>query len=389
MSMRQLAEAIKPYIIEQRRFLHANPELSKMEVETTKHIVEELQSLGVEVQTFSDITGCVGTIKGASEGPTIMLRADIDALPIQESNEVAYASKNAGVMHACGHDCHTAMLLGAANLLMAQKDKIAGTIKLLFQMGEEVGTESRRYVERGVLQDVNAIFGMHIWSLLEAGTVNIDDGERMACSDRFTIKVKGTSADIALPEQGADGILAASAIVVALQSLVTRYKTVEDTLVVSVCQMNGGNVVDSLADTVELVGTTRAFNRELREKLPTLIENIATQAASIYGCEVACEYVFGPAPLINEHIPLNELARKAAATVMGEEALVPMIKEMGAEDFSVYLEHVPGVFAFLGARNKEKGICCVHHASNFDVDEDVLPSGSALYAEFALQYLKQ
>ena len=194
MNFKELALKEESYILEQRRWLHAHPELGTKEYKTTEHIVNELKSFGIEVQVFDDITGCIGIIRGKQPGRTVMLRADIDALPIQEENDCGFCSQNDGVMHACGHDCHTAMLLAAGKMLAANKNQLHGTVKLLFQMAEEIGTESRHYVEKGCLDDVDAVFGQHVWALMDSGTVNFEDGERMACSDRFTITVTGKTA---------------------------------------------------------------------------------------------------------------------------------------------------------------------------------------------------
>ena len=387
--IKKLALAEKNYITEQRRYFHSHPELGGEEVETTKHLVEELEKMGVEVQTFSDITGCVGIIKGKQPGKTVLLRSDIDALPMQEADLTKpYASQNKGVMHACGHDCHMAMLLGAARILSSQRDAIHGTVKLLFQMGEEIGTESRHYVEKGVLEDVDAVFGMHIWALLDSGTANFEDGERMACSDRFIITLHGKSAHGSAPHEGTDAIVAAAAVVMGLQTLVSRKNDPQNTFVLTVGMMNGGTQSNIIADRVELVGTTRTFNKEFRKTLPELIGETAKRIASGYGCEAESSYFFGPAPLINEHIKLNDIARGAVQRIMGKEALVPMEKQMGAEDFSVYMEHTPGVYGFLGTRNLRKGISCAHHTVTFDVDEDVFPDGSGVYAQFALDFLQ-
>ncbi len=388
--LKKLAEQEKEYITEQRRYFHIHPELGTQEVNTTRHIREELEKMGIEVVTFDDITGCIGIIHGAYPGKTVALRADIDALPIQEADLTKeYASRNKGVMHACGHDCHTAMLLGAAKLLSAHREEIHGTVKLLFQMAEEIGTESRHYVENGSLSDVDAIFGMHIWSLLDAGTANFEDGERMACSDRFTIRIKGKAAHGSEPDQGKDAVVAAAAVVMGLQTLVSRYNAPKNTFVLTVGMMNGGTQSNIVAEEVELVGTTRTFNKEFRRTLPKIIGEMAENIAKGYGCMAESTYFFGPAPLINEHMDLNRIARSAVSSIMGAEALVPMDKQMGAEDFSVYMESIPGVFGFLGARNEEKGICCVHHHPAFDVDEDVFPDGTAIYARFAIDCLKE
>lgn len=388
LNVKKLALEQKDYITEQRHYFHSHPELGTEEYNTTKHIVEELQKMGVETITFNECTGCVGMIKGAYPGKTVMLRADIDALPIQEGDlSKPYASQTPGVMHACGHDCHTAMLLGAAKILSAHREEIHGTVKLLFQMAEEIGTESRHYVENGSLDDVDAIFGMHIWSLIDAGFANFEDGERMACSDRFTINIYGKAAHGSAPNEGVDAIVAAAAVVMGLQQLVSRKNDPQNTFVLTVGMMNGGKQNNVIADHVELVGTTRVFNKAFRQTLPDLIRNTAKSIAAGYGCDVDSTYFFGPAPLINEHRGLNDIARSAVRKIMGDDALIHMDKLMGAEDFSVYLDKVPGVYGFLGGRNEGKGICCVHHHPAFDVDEDVFPDGAAVYTQFALDYL--
>lgn len=387
MNFKEQALAEEKYILEQRHWLHAHPELGTKEFKTTEHIVNELQKYGIDVQTFDDITGCIGTIKGAYPGKTVMLRADIDALPIQEENECSFCSQNAGVMHACGHDCHTAMLLAAGKMLAAHKDELHGTVKLLFQMAEEIGTESRHYVEKGCLDDVDAIYGQHVWSLVDSGKVSIEDGERMACSDRFTITITGKSAPADKPQEGKDAVLAAANVVMALQSIVSRINVPQNTLVVTTGMMNGGSGEAVVADKVELVGTVRTFNKAFRNGMPQMIEDIAQKAALVYGCEVSSTYFFGPAPLINEHHELNEIARNAAVKIMGEEALCHLDKMTGAEDFSVFMEKTKGVYGFIGVRNLAKGLNCVHHHPKFVVDEDQLKYGAAIYAQFAYDYL--
>ena len=380
----------KDYIIGLRRWFHAHPELGGCEKETTRRIADALREDGIEVTTFDDITGCIGTLRGALPGPTVMLRADIDALPIQEADTTKpYASQNPGVMHACGHDCHTAMLLGAARLLAAHRDEIRGTVKFLFQMAEEIGTESRHYVEKGCLDGVDAIYGMHIWSLLPSGTFNLEDGPRMASSDRFTIRIHGKASHGSAPHQGRDAILAAAAVVMALQSLVSRVNDPQNTFVLTTGVMNGGTRDNIVAAEAELVGTTRTFDKEFRKTIPELIRRAAEAAAEAYSCTADCTYFFGPAPLINAHRELNDIARRAAKEILGPDALVPMERQMGAEDFSVYMDAAPGLYGQLGCRNEAKGITSPHHSDTFDVDEDVLPLGAALYAQFALDFLDQ
>ena len=379
------AKALNDYVLSLRHYFHSHPELGTEEVNTTKRIVAELDKLGVEVLTFPDITGCIGTIRGKGQGKTVMLRADIDALPIQENNHgQTYLSQKEGVMHACGHDCHTAMLLGAAKLLMAHRQEFTGEVQLLFQMAEELGTESRHYVEKGCLKNIDGIFGMHVWALLESGTANFADGERMACSDRITLKIK---ADKDTLDIKTDPLLAAAEVVTGLQSLVSQDNPYGNSLVLTIGAMNSSG--EGRNQEVVLVGTTRTFNKALRKNLPSLIERKARGLAQAHGCDVESTYFFGPAPLINDNLELNALARGAAQKILGDKALVDYAKQMGAEDFSVYMEEIPGVYGFLGVRNGSKGICCVHHHPDFDVDEEVLTDGAAIYAQFALDYLAQ
>lgn len=387
MSIREAAKALEPDIIAYRRHFHAHPELGEKEVETTRFIKAELEKMGIPVQTFDDITGCIGTIEGGLPGRTVMLRADIDALPIQENPGKEYCSQNPGVMHACGHDCHTAMLLGAARILNEQKATLKGTVKLLFQMAEELGRRSEKYVERGALEGVDAIFGMHVWSAMDIGTANFEAGERMACSDRFTIQIHGKAAHGSAPHMGHDAIVAASAAVMALQSITSRVKDPLDGLVVTVGMMNGGTKENIICDHVELVGTVRSFNRQFRSEMPKRIEKLVKSVVEAYDCAETCDYYFGPSPLNNDHDNLTRLAQQAAKKELGEDCLKHLKKMTGAEDFSVYMEHVPGVYGFIGFRNPAKGIECVHHHPAFDVDESVLCHGTGIYAQFAVDYL--
>lgn len=387
MNVKELAKEQESYVIQCRHYLHSHPELSTKEVNTTRFIKEELEKMGVEVQEFGGITGCVGTIKGDKPGKTVMLRADIDALPITENPGKSYCSLNPGVMHACGHDCHTSMLLGAAKILSAHRDEIHGTVKLIFQMAEEIGRKSEEYVKRGALEGVDAIFGMHIWSAVPAGKVNFESGERMACSDRFTIKIHGKSSHGSAPHEGKDAIIAGAAAIQALQTIPSRINNPFNALVVTVGIFNGGTKENIIADQAELTGTVRAFNREFRNSMPEVIKSVVEPVVKGYGCSAEVDYYFGPSPLINDHEDLVQIARGAASKEMGEDALIPLKKMTGAEDFSVYMETVPGVFGYLGCRNEEKGIIAAHHHPAFDVDEDVLYHGTGIYVQFALDYL--
>jgi amidohydrolase len=389
MNIQELAKEQENYVIACRRYLHQHPELGTKEVETTRFIREELEKMGIPVQVFDDITGCIGTIEGGQPGRTLMLRADIDALPIQEKPGKSYCSENPGVMHACGHDCHTAMLLGAAKILNEHKSEFKGTVKLIFQMAEEIGRKSEEYVKRGALEGVDAIFGMHVWSQLDIGYANFEAGERMACSDRFTIQIRGKASHGSAPHLGKDAILAAAASVMALQTLPSRINDPLDSLVVTVGMMNGGTKENIICDHVELVGTVRAFNRDFRNSMPERIRAIVENVAAGYGCTAECDYYFGPSPLINDHEKLVEIAQNAAKKELGDDCLRHLDKMTGAEDFSVYMENIPGIYGFLGFRNPEKGFVCSHHHPEFDVDESILSHGTGIYVQFAVDYLNK
>lgn len=388
MNIKALAKEQENYIISCRRHLHQYPEVGMQEVETTKYIVSKLTEMGIEVQTFNDITGCIGTIKGGKEGKTVMLRADIDALPITELPGKDYCSKNEGVMHACGHDCHTAMLLGAAKILNDNKDKLCGTVKLIFQMAEEIGRKSEEYVKRGALEGVDAIFGMHVWPSIDVGKASFESGDRMACSDRFTINIHGTAAHGSAPNQGKDAIMAGAASIMALQTIASRQMNPLDALVVTVGMFNGGTKLNIICDNAEIVGTVRTFDREFRNNMPQTIADVVNNTVAAYGCTADLDYYFGPSPLINDNLELVKLAQGAAKKSISDDCLTSITKMMGAEDFSVYTEHIPGVYGYLGIRNPEKGIDCIAHHPGFEVDEDVLYNGAAIYAQFAVDFLE-
>ncbi len=389
MSIHDLALKYEPYVISTRRAIHEHPELGLKEFETTKLIVRELESLGIEVQTFEGITGCVGIIRGGKPGRTVMLRADIDALPMDEADKTkSYCSKVPGVMHACGHDCHTAMLLGAAHILVEKKDELCGTVKLLFQMAEEIAKYSEEYIKRGALRDVDAIFGMHIWNNLSVGEINFEYGERMACSDKFTITIKGEAAHGSTPHLGKDAIAAAANCIMNLQMIPGRINNAQQSMVLTVGMVNGGTKNNIIADHVEIVGGVRAFDNDQRKFVAERIEKIAEESAAVLGCEAECDYFFGCSPVVNRDRALVDLAVKVGREVVGENAQVPLKKMGGAEDFSEYMKETRAVFGYLGSRNEAKGITAPHHSVDFDVDEDVLKDGMEIYARFAMEFLE-
>ena len=389
MDIRALAENYSDYIIARRRYYHQHPELSFKEWETTKALVEDMKALGItDIQTFEDYPGLIATLDTGKPGRTVMLRADIDALPVHEKTGLPFASQNEGVMHACGHDNHIAMLLGAAKILSEHRDEIpCGKVKFIFQAAEEVGYGSRYYVEHNLLDGVDAIFGMHIWATLDAPFVSVDPGNRMASMDNFTIKVRGLQSHGSAPQDGHDAIVAASAIVLALQTFVSRVNNPTNPLVLSVGKFHGGAMYNIICPEVELVGTIRTYSRELRKVMEAKLRQIIESTAAAHFCEA--ELIFSPMlpAVINDNAELNEVAQNAALKLFGHEGVKEFGALMGSEDFALFMDKVPGFFAFLGTRNVAKGLTATNHNEKFTSDEDVLFRGSALAAQFAVDFL--
>lgn len=373
-------------VIDHRRWLHAHPELPFEEKETTAYIIKALESFGIEVISFPDYYGAIGVIKGAHPGKTVMLRADIDALPIEEHSGEEFAATG-GCMHACGHDCHTAMLLGAARMLAERCGELRGTVKLLFQSAEEGFTGARYYADKGYLDGVDALFGMHVWGNLDAPRINIQDGPRMASCDTFTIRVNGRGAHGSTPHLAKDPIVAASSIIMNLQTFVSRNYDPLDPVVITVGTVRSGSQFNIIPETAEMEGTVRTFSRELLPSIEPGMRRIIESTAEALGCtaELIVEHI--DTPIINSDIHLNDIARNAATKLFGEDALAPMAETMGADDFSYLLEKAPGLYAFVGCLNEEKGIIYPNHSDKFRVDEVILHRGAALYAQFAHDFL--
>jgi len=387
MNIQELSKKYAQYVVDMRREFHMNPEISMHEERTARRIAEELTKMGIPCKPIAG-TGVLGIIKGNHEGKTIALRADIDALEITEKNNVEYKSQTDGVMHACGHDCHAAMLLGAAAILNEIKDEIKGTVKLMFQPGEEVAQGAKKMIEEGALDGVDEVFGMHVMGHLPAGKIAIGAGARMASADSFKITVKGTGGHGSMPNLAVDALLAASAIVMNLQSIASREVSPMDTVVVSVGKLISGTRFNIIADEAVMEGTTRCFSYEVRDKLPEMIKRIAESTAATYRAKAELEYKLLTAPTINDE-KSTERVEKSIKKIMSEDAVIEMQKMPGAEDFSEYLEKVPGTFVLVGTANEAKNTCFANHNPNFDVDEDMLHYGSALYTQYATDYLNE
>ena len=389
MDIKEKAENIKDYIIEMRRHFHQNPELSPEEFETTKKIVNELEKMGIEVSTFKDgLTGCIGTIKGAKEGKTLLLRADIDALSVHEKTNLEFASRVDGKMHACGHDCHAAMLLGVAKILSEMKDKFSGNIKLFFQAAEEIGLGAKLSIEQGVMDNVDACYGVHVTPRFESPKINMQYGERMAATDVFKLTVEGTSSHGSSPHLGHDAIVASAAIITALQTIVSRINNPLKPAVVTIGTIKGGQRFNIIANEVIMEGNVRTFDEIFRKEIETHIREIAESVAKAHSCTAKLEYRYGTGVVLNKDKNLVDIAQNAVKKLYGEDSLVEMEKITGGEDFSLLMEKAPGIFGYIGTRNtKVPGSEKINHHECFTVDEDALIRGTAVAAQFALDYL--
>ena len=382
------AAELKDEIIAHRHYLHQHAELSFQEKETTAYLVEQLTKLGIPVQSFDDYTGCIATIQGGQPGKTVLLRADIDALPIQENSGVEFESIHPGVMHACGHDCHASMLLGAAQLLWEQREQLKGTVKLLFQAAEEVFVGSHYYWDKGYLSDVDAAMGMHVWPTVDSGKLCVQDGPLMASCDNFKITVHGVSAHGSQPHNGRDAIVAASAIICNLQTIVSRINDPLNSLVVSVGTIKAGTQFNIITDTAVMEGTVRAHTAEGRGLVEENMRRIVDATALAMGCTAEIEYNYLEPPVRNDDLALNKIAREAAKNLYGEDVLRSTALATGSEDFSYIMEKIPSsMFVFLGCRDEETDCVYPVHNEKFKINENILPVGAAEYAQFAADYL--
>jgi len=385
MKVKELVEKNKDEIISWRREFHENPELSWEEIRTGNRVCEELTKLNIKIKRVAK-TGVLGILKGDKPGKTVALRSDMDALPIQEANNIPYKSKKEGIMHACGHDGHTAMLLGAAKILKQMRDKIKGTIIFIFQPAEEKAQGASKIIEEGAVKGIDAILGIHLWADLPVGKVFLEPGPRMASTATFKITIKGKGGHGSMPHQGVDAITAASAVVMNLQSIVSREISPLDPAVVTIGKFNGGEAWNILCDKVILEGTTRCFNNQIINKFPIIIERIIKRTAEAYRAEGKLEYTLLTPVLIND-LNLSNISSQALIKNFGEESVVKLEKTMGGEDFASYTQEIPSIFALVGARNEDKGAKYPHHHKNFNIDEDALVIGTSLYGQFALDFL--
>lgn len=380
----EYSKSINDYIVDLRRKIHMHPELRFEEFKTSQLIMDELSSLGIDAVRVAG-TGVVGLIKGGSSGDVIALRADMDALPIQEENDVPYKSRVAGKMHACGHDAHVAMLLGAARVLSKFREYLRGSVKLVFQPAEEGGAGAEKIMREGILDDVKAIYGIHVWAELPSGVIATRKGPMNASATSFVIRIKGRGGHAAHPELTKDPTAPAVDIYNALQKIVSRNVDPFTPVVVSTPRLEGSNASNVIPDEVRIHGTLRTFDLGLRDYILSRIESVVKYYSLAWDCVGNLEVTeVSYPPVINdaEHADfVMNIAKK-----LGEVREAPM--SMGAEDFSYYLQKIRGAFIILGIKNEGKGIVYPHHHPKFDVDEDVLWKGAALHALLAYNQLR-
>lgn len=383
------ARELLPWMSEIRRDFHRYPEFGLEEHRTATRVQDLLDELGIDHLDGLGVTGVLGLIPGSSDGPVVALRADMDALPLQDAKDVPYKSQIPGMMHACGHDVHMSILLGAARILSGLADRFPGIVKLIFQPAEETVGGAKLLIEEGVLESpaVDAIFGLHVDGSHEVGTFGLHYGQRNASSDNVDIIVHGRSGHGAYPAGGVDAIVVAAQVVTALQTVVSRNVDARDSAVVSFGKIQGGSQGNILADRVGLVGTVRCLDPAIRELVVRRVRETAEGVAAAMGGRAEVDIEPSYDPLINDN-RMVDVVRENARDLVGEENVFVFPKpNMGVEDFAYYLSYVPGAFFVLGVRNESAGIVATVHQTSFDVDEECMAYGAAVQVLNAMSVL--
>lgn len=408
-AIRALAADIEADIVAWRRHFHRHPELGGREVETSAFVRARLDEWGVGYRLvegprpdgFADErpdligTGVIATIRGEAEGAydaqgnpacRIALRTDMDALPVTERTGADYASENDGVMHACGHDCHMAMMLGAVRVLNQLRGQLRGEVRVIFQPAEEISIGARDMIAAGALEGVDAIYGAHIWSEVDSGTISCEPGPRMAYTDWFRIDIEGVSAHGSMPHKGVDAIVVAAEIVDSLQVLVSRRTSPFEPVVVTVGEIHGGTARNIMAGSAYLTGTLRTWHTDVRERMIDRIERVAGKTSHAFGADITFSFEEGNPSVVND-AACAEVARRAVEEVLGEQAVGSYGGTLAGEDFAEYLRHVPGVFVFVGTRNPEIGADHPQHSCYYTVDESMLAKGAMVAVQWACDML--
>jgi amidohydrolase len=386
--VRERASAVFPRVVEQRRDFHRHPELAYEEVRTSGRVVDWCRGLGLPMRTGVGKTGVIATLTGARPGRTIALRADMDALPIQESNTHGFASESPGKMHACGHDAHTAMLLGVATVLSELRDELAGEVRFLFQPAEEGQGGAVPLIEAGALEGVDLVLGQHMAPFQPSGTIGLSHGPAMAATDFFTLKLSGVGGHGAYPHLSVDTIPVAALVVTALQSIVSRTVDPLAAAVLTIGTIKGGFRSNVIAPEVEMTGTVRTFDPALRREMPKRIERIVKGVCDGHEARYELNYTLNYPPVIN-HAEGTELVTRVARAALGDARVRQVPPSMGGEDFAYYLEKVPGCFYWLGCEPKGRERSPMLHSPDFDLDEDALLTGIEVMSRAALEFLRR
>jgi len=384
----QEAAALRERLVSWRRDFHRHPELAWQERRSARIVAAELECMGYKIKTGVAETGVVALLEGDGPGPVVMVRFDMDALPIVEATQAEYGSQNPGVMHACGHDGHMAIGLGVATVMAQYRSDLTGTLKLVFQPAEEPGDGARMMVNEGVLENPSphVVLIAHLWNEIPVGTIDVRSGPVMAAAERLACDVRGRGGHAALPHQAADPIVAASHMVTALQSVVSRNVNPLDTAVLTVGSFQGGNAFNVIPDSVHLEGTIRTFDAQVREEVRARVREVLEGIASACGVSADVE-ITALSPAVVNDPDVAETVRDAAETILGPERVSSGVRTMGSEDAALFTERIPGCYFFIGSANSERGLDAPHHSPHFDFDEDALPLGVAVMTESVLRYL--
>jgi len=390
--IRRQADAVREKVIKFRREIHRNPELSGREEKTASFVAGVLEASDIEVRTGVGGFGVVGLLKGREEGPTFALRADMDALPIHEKNDAEYGSAVGGVMHACGHDVHTAVLMGTAIVLGALRSRLAGSVKFIFQPSEESSEGGAKHmIEAGALEDPapSGIVALHCFPELEVGNIGHKAGIMTASSDRVRITVRGRSGHASRPHQTVDAILVSSHVINAIHQILSRRTDPLHHAVISIGMISGGTAPNIIADEVHMDGTVRTVEPDIRESIPKIIERTVKGITTAMDSEYDFHYAFGSPSVVND-AEIDGLVARCAADVVGEKGVIQLAEPvLGAEDFAYFAERIPASFFRLGTSNRKKGITKYLHNSAFDVDEDSITVGMTLMSWIAARYLEE
>lgn len=387
-SFKSEVEALRDQMIEWRRDFHRHPELAFEEIRTSSIVADHLSALGLEVQRGVGQTGVIGVLEGATEGPTVLVRADMDALPIHEANQTPYVSNVPNRMHACGHDAHTSIAMTVAQILAAHRDHLAGRVKFVFQPAEEIGAGAQAMIDDGALANpaADVAVGLHVWNDLPVGQIAVTDGPAMAGARSFHITIKGRGGHAAVPNQTQDPVIAAAHMMTMAQTIVSRNVEPLQSAVVSFTQMQGGNAFNVIPDAVKLTGTIRVFEQAVQDMVIERFESIIQHVADAMCCAADITYRHVLPALVNDATVAARL-RSGFREIEPDMSILDDLRTMGSEDMSRFLAAVPGVYFFVGSANSDKGLDFPHHHPRFDIDEQTLVNGASLLVAAVADYV--